>query len=113
MFTGKAISECTDDNWSQLIEDCLGHEVYDGHEWDQNDFYYKKVDNSGKPNEKISILKNYVRLVWLRTKFANTNLDGVDDQDIINQHTRAYAMELFGTIMFSDSNSSSVQLMYL
>ena len=115
MFTGKAISGCTDD-WSQLIEDCIGHEVYDGLEWDDNDFYYKKVEHSGKPNEKISILKKCVRLVWLRTNFANTDLDLLDeqeDQEIINRHTRAYAMELFGTIMFPDANASSVRLMYL
>ncbi|XP_078170300.1 serine/threonine-protein phosphatase 7 long form homolog isoform X2 [Carex rostrata] len=111
--TGKAISGYTDDNWSQLIEDCLGHEVYDGNEWDENDFYYKKVENSGQPNEKISILQNYMRLVWLRTNFANTELDGVIDRDIINRNTRAYAMELFGTIMFPDANSSFVRLMYL
>ena len=41
------ISGTTDDSWSQLILDCLGHEVYDGYEWDDNDFYYKKVENSG------------------------------------------------------------------
>ncbi|XP_078156080.1 serine/threonine-protein phosphatase 7 long form homolog [Carex rostrata] len=109
----KTISGCTDDNWSQLILDCLGQEVYDGYEWDDNDFYHKKVENKGEPNEKVTILQNYVRLAWLRKNFANTDLDEVEDQDVIDQHTRAYAMELFGTIMFPDSNSSSVRLMYL
>ncbi|XP_078158142.1 serine/threonine-protein phosphatase 7 long form homolog [Carex rostrata] len=112
-ITGKTISGCTDDNWSQLILDCLGQEVYDGYEWDDNDFYHKKVENKGEPNEKVTILQNYVRLAWLRNFFANTDLDEEEDQDVIDQHTRAYAMELFGTIMFPDSNSSSIRLMYL
>ena len=43
MSTGKAITGRTDDHYSQLILDCLGHEVYDGYEWDEdNEFYYKK-----------------------------------------------------------------------
>ncbi|XP_078170581.1 protein MAINTENANCE OF MERISTEMS-like [Carex rostrata] len=67
--TGRPISGCTDDHYSQLILDCLGHEVYDGLEWDDNDFYYKKVEHAGKPNEKTTILKNYMRLVWLREKY--------------------------------------------
>ena len=61
--------------------------MYDGYEWDENDFYYKNVENSDQPNDRISILQNYVRLVWLRTNFANTELDGVSDQQIINRHT--------------------------
>ena len=49
----------------------------------------------------------------IENKICKYDLDGVSDQDIINRHTRAYAMELFGTIMFPDSNQSSVRLMYL
>ena len=113
MFTGKAICGYTDDEYSQLILDCLGHEVYDGYEWGDNDFYHRKVDNRGEPNEKVSISKNYMRLTWLKFFFNQMNLALVDDQDIINRHTRAYAMNLFGSIMFPDSNSSSVSLMYL
>ena len=113
MFTGKAICGCTDDEYSQLILDCLGHEVYDGYEWDDDEFYHKKVENKGEPNEKVSISKNYMRLTWLKKNFNDTNLALVDNRDIIDRHTRAYAMYLFGSIMFPDSNSSSVSLMYL
>ena len=108
MFTGKAIAGHTDDNWSLLIEDCLGHEVYDGNEDSDDEFFYSKVADNGE----VKRSKYHMRLKWLKDRF-NGNLAHDTPQEIVDRHTRAYCMDLFGSVMFPDANSSSVPIMYL
>jgi hypothetical protein len=44
-----------------------------------------------------------LKLSWLRENFLNLPEDATPAQ--IDQYTRAFVMEIFGTILFSDSSS--------
>jgi Plant mobile domain len=52
-----------------------------------------------------------LKLVWLRELFSNLSEDSTPVQ--IDQYTRTFVMEIFGTILFPDSSSIEVHAMYL
>jgi hypothetical protein len=110
MFTGVPISGCTDDNWSQLIEDCLGHEVYDGYEDENDEFFVTRVDN--RLESQVVKSKYHMRLKWLRDHFAE-GLTPATGQQTVDRYTRAFCMDLFGSVMFPDACTGGVPIMYL
>ena len=60
----------------------MGHEVYDGYENSEDDFFYQNVENKGLPNEKISKPKYHMRLKWLKDNFGGELTQGSDQQTI-------------------------------
>ena len=86
--------------------------MYDGYEDSDDDFFYQKVENKGLPNEKISKSRYHMRLKLLKDNYAGGLTPGTNRQTV-NRYTRTYCMDLFGSVMFPNANSSSVPIMYL
>ena len=112
IFIGWPISGESDDNWSGMIFDCLGVHAEQIYEDVKNcPWSYKWMDKE-TPDERIQFSKYHLRLKWLRDNFSR-DLTPNDDQETINHFTRAYCMDLLGSVMFPDSSANGVPAMYL
>ncbi|XP_078158210.1 serine/threonine-protein phosphatase 7 long form homolog [Carex rostrata] len=63
-------------------------------------------DNGGKS-------RFHVKKTALRALFANRGLHWGSTEQDIERYTRAFVMDLFGSVMFADSSGDSIPIMYL
>lgn len=109
-FAGEAISGKSDDEWSQLIHDCLGIDpAYPDEDPTTGPWKYK-VKKRGQ-EEDVIYSGYHLRLAWLRRKFKRLP-DNADDETI-DRYTRAYCLDLLGSVMFPDSSADGVPAMFL
>lgn len=112
IFIGLPISGESDADWSAMVLDCLGVQLEQVYKH-ANDcpWTYKWIDK-GEPNARIQCSRFHLRLKWLRHNFSR-QLTPNDDQETIDRFTRAYCMDLLGSVMFPDASANGVPAMYL
>ena len=104
---GIPVTGVSDSNWSGLVDECLGvgaaSEVL------------KRKKRSGPDAEVVYSISGYaISLTRLRNRFAAMpNGPGEPTEDQVLQYTRAYILDMFGSMIFTDSSGDSVPAMYL
>jgi len=112
-FAGVAVAGISDTDWTPYIEDSLGVDFTDMYVDLENTmpWVYKTVDRGG-PRMRLKVSSYALRLKWLRQKF-NYALTYQHDDETVARYTRAFCMDLFGSVMFPDSSENGVPAMYL
>lgn len=83
-FAGMPISGVSDDEWSRLVEDCLGIDpAYPGGHPKTGPWMYK-IKNRGKEDEGVSFSGYHLRFAWLRQKFKKLPDDA--DEETLAYH---------------------------
>jgi hypothetical protein len=109
-FVGQPISGASDDDWSGLIHDCLGIDpVYP--EEDHTTGPWKWKTKKHGEEEDITYSGYHLRLSWLRSNFGDLPDDATDE--VRDQYTRAYCLDLCGSVMFPDYSADGVPAMFL
>ena len=105
-FAGVAVAGISDTDWKPYIEDLLGVDFTDQYVELENTmpWVYKWVD-CGTPRMRLKVSSYALRLKWLREKF-NYALTYQHDDETVAQYTRAFCMDLFGSVMFPDSSEN-------
>lgn len=106
---GDPVTGFADVNAVDLVERLLGVGVAD--------LVLKKKKRSGSNEETVRLTTSgySIHLKELRTRFAAmpTEQPGEPTEEQVRQYTRAYILDLFGTIVFANSSGDSVPAMYL
>ena len=112
-FAGVAVAGISDTDWTPYIEELLGFDFTNAYDQLENTmpWVYKCV-NLGTERERVKVSSYALRLKFLRGKFEYA-LNYQHDDDTVAQYTRAFCMDLFGSVMFPDSSESGVPAMYL
>ena len=107
-----------DFDWSQMLVDDLGVDPANFYETLDSIPWKYRILERGTPRERLSTSKFHIRLKWLRETFnEGLDVDDDDDDDVdderVAHYTRAFCMDLFGSVMFPDSSGDGVPAMYL
>lgn len=106
-IAGEAITGISDDEWSGYVEEYLGIDVaYDSENPYNTPWRWKYKQGA------LSFSKYHIRLAHLRSCFKGEIPDDANDKKV-HEWTRAFCMDLFGSIMFPDKTMDSVPCMYL
>lgn len=101
-ITGLPVTGMSDGNWEGLVNECLGVGAWDA---------------LMKPKKRSSAIQKSgyaINLKSLRNRFkAMPSGQGEPTPEQIHQYTRAYILDLFGSLLFTDSSGDSVPVMYL
>ena len=97
----------SDDCWAGNIEDLLGLDPTLDHENPE-----KSVWRSRCRGGDVSFSNFHIRLSHLRENFEGPIPEGVGE-DVVLRWTRAFCMDLFGSVMFADKTGDAVPAMYL
>jgi hypothetical protein len=102
---GSPVTGPSDSDWSNLVDELLGAGTANA--------VLKKKKRSGPndPQEVRSTSGYAINLKLLRDRFIAMPGEPTDEQ--VRQYTRAYVLDLFGSILFTDSSGDSVPVMYL
>ncbi|XP_078165268.1 serine/threonine-protein phosphatase 7 long form homolog [Carex rostrata] len=101
-IVGLPVTGASDRTWSILVDQLLGNGTASA--------VLKKKKRSG-PNDtqEVRVQSGYaISLKELRIRFA-----AMPTEEQIRQYTRAYVLDLFGSMFFADSSGDSVPAMYL
>ena len=104
---GEPVTGLVDGPWNALVDQCLG--VGAANE------LMKSKKKSGPDGDPIYSVSGYaINLGRLRRRFRKMP-DGPDEptHHQVYQYTRAYILDLFGSLLFTDSSGDSVPVMYL
>lgn len=104
---GLPVSGVSDGDWIALANECFGDGV------GSNLMKPKKRSRDG--DDAVYSISGYaINLKCLRDKFIAMP-DGLDEptEEQVHQYTRAYILDLFGSMLFPDSSGDSVPAMYL
>ena len=112
-FAGVAVAGISDTDWTPYIEDLLGFDFTNQYAELENTmpWVYKCV-NPGTSRMRLKVSSYALRLKFLRRKFEYA-LNYQHDDDTVAQYTRAFCMDLFGSVMFPDKTGDAVPAMYL
>ena len=104
---GVPVTGVADGPWDALVDQCLGI----GAATD----LMKSKKRSGRDEDPVYSASGYaINLSRLRNRFKKMP-DGPNEptQQQVHQYTRAYILDLFGSLIFTDSSGDSVPAMYL
>lgn len=106
-FPGKAITGISDEDWSMYVTEYLGLDTaYDGVDPKNMPWRYKHRRGEYEPS------KYHIRLNHMRS-FYKEEIPNDANELRVDRWTRAFCMDLFGSIMFPDKTGDSVAAMYL
>ena len=100
---GEAVTAYSDDEWSMIIYDCLEVEPIN----EEMVSLMKKSVKSGESHWSTY----HISLPRLRELFHILPPDSPDY--VIDRHTRAYCLDLFGSLIFPDQSSDGVPAFFL
>jgi Plant mobile domain len=99
---GIPVTGVSDDDWTPLIKVSFGKYI-DASAW--------ITKGRGTRDQTVYTSRFSLKLSWLWEHFLNLSEDATPAQ--IDQYTRVFVMEMFGTILFPDSSSVGVPVVYL
>ena len=94
-ISGEPVTGNSDEGLMELIENCLG----------------PNMSNALLLNRKPTPSSFRISLHLLRVHFPRLRVGATDEE--IARYTRAYILDLFGSILFPDTSGDSVPIMYL
>ena len=114
MYVGPPVTGVSDKNWRPTLRRLLGPtddwvDERDPDNPEDSPWRVTRITIDGVPTVRLS--KYAIRLRWLRGEYLSLHPRSTEAE--IKKYTRAYVMEMLGSIMFPDKSDDSVPVMYL
>ena len=113
-YVGPPITGISDNDWSEKLTDQLAptpdwQDLPDPNYPENSAWGYKTTNVDG---ERVIQSSRYaIRLQWLHNNY--TSLRHNANEEEVKKYTRAFIMEMLGSVMFPDKSADQVPVMYL
>ena len=114
MYVGPPVTGVSDKNWRPTLRSLLGPtddwvDERDPDNPEDSPWRVTRITIDGVPTVRFS--KYAIRLRWLRGEY--TSLHPRSNEAEIKKYTRAFVMDMLGSVMFPDKSDDKVPVMYL